>query len=149
MQVEILGISLPWRSIFSNEDSGARFIEHINGYSKEINPFYSETDSNPFGAAITDTESKSFQLESSANPLVDLLTGEILPGSSSQPVTEAVPHEENDLLNFLGDTTPQPLSRQNNHLTNVSSQGPSDNASQQYIRSFKLLAGPHWVCQSL
>ncbi|KAI3468569.1 hypothetical protein Pfo_025232 [Paulownia fortunei] len=145
-EVEILGVSLPWRSIFSHEDSGARFIESINGHPKEINPFLSETDANSFAAAITnDREPPSLQSESSANSLVDLLTGEVtLPDSISQPVTEIIVHEGSDLLDFLDDVVTQPVSDGNHHSKIVSSQGPSDNGSQQYIRLFKLLAGPHW-----
>ncbi|KAG8369402.1 hypothetical protein BUALT_Bualt14G0007400 [Buddleja alternifolia] len=142
-EVEILGVTLPWRSILYNEDIGARFNERINGHPKEINPFLSETDANPFAAVITsDKEPPSFHSESSANSLVDLLTGEVrVSDSIAQPVAETVVHEGSDLLDFLDDAVTQPVSDGNNHSKIISHQGPSDNSSQQYIRSFKLLAG--------
>ncbi|KAL3635791.1 putative phosphoinositide phosphatase sac9 [Castilleja foliolosa] len=145
-EVEILGVSLPWRSIVSDEDNGARFIEQINSHLKEMNSFPSEADSSPFDASIAnDINPKSLQSESSANPLVDLLTGEvIIPESNSQPVAEAVVHEGSDLLDFLDDIVTQPVSDTNNHSIIASSQRPSDNGSQEYIRLFKILAGPHW-----
>lgn len=148
MQVEILGVSLPWKSIFSHEDSGSSFIERLNGHSKEMSPFLTETDTNPLAGAITNyREPPSFQSESSANSLVDLLTGEVaLPNSITQPVAETVVHEGSDILNFLDDVVTKPVSDENNHSKIVSSQGPTDNGSQQYIKLFKLLAGPHWVC---
>lgn len=146
MQVEILGVSLPWRSIFTQEDSGSRFIEHINAHSKETNPFLSETDTNPFVTDITDIESKSFQPEPPANPLIDLLTGEILPDNVPQPITETFVRKESDIHDFLHDGVTQPHFDGNDHSKNGSLQGPTDNCSQQYIKSFKLLAGPHWVC---
>ncbi|KAL3652806.1 putative phosphoinositide phosphatase sac9 [Castilleja foliolosa] len=145
-EVEILGVSLPWRSIVSEEDNGARFIEQINSHRKEMNHFPSETDNSPFDASIeNDIKPKSLQSELSANPLVDLLTGEvIIPESISQPVAEAVVHEGSDLLDFLDDVVSQPVSVTNNHSNIASLQQTSDNGSQQYIRLFKLLAGPHW-----
>lgn len=148
MQVEILGVSLPWRSIFSHEESGASLIELLNGHSEEMNPFLTETDTNHLaGSLMKHKEASPFQSESSANSFVDLLTGEVVfPDTISQPVPEIVVHEGSDLLDFLDDDLCQPVSQGNNNSKIVSSQGPSDSGSQEYIRLFKLLAGPHWVC---
>ncbi|CAA0820432.1 Probable phosphoinositide phosphatase SAC9 [Striga hermonthica] len=136
-EVEILGVSLPWRSIFSHEDNGARFIESINDHRRPMNAF---------GAAITnDKNTLFFQSESSANSLVDLLTGEItIADSVAPPAAEAVIHGGSDLLDFLDDVTAQPATGTNSHSITAASQEPSDNGSQQYIRLLKLLAGPHW-----
>ncbi|KAK4426436.1 putative phosphoinositide phosphatase SAC9 [Sesamum alatum] len=145
-EVEILGVSLPWRSIFSREENGARFIERINSHQKEISPSLSETETNAFAADLTnDRRPASVQSESSANSFVDLLTGELrFSDSISQPATEPVVNNGNDLLDFLDDAITQPVSDGSDHSKIVSSQGHSDNGSQQYITSFKLLAGPHW-----
>ncbi|KAL6556456.1 putative phosphoinositide phosphatase sac9 [Orobanche gracilis] len=145
-EVEILGVSLPWRSIFSHGDNGARFIEHISGHRKEMNHLLSETDSSPFDAAIADAkEPHLMQSESSANSLVDFLTGEAtIADSISLPVADAVVHEGSDLLDFLDDVASQPVFDTKNHSDIPSSQRPSNNCPQQYIRLFKLLAGPHW-----
>ncbi|KAK4425168.1 putative phosphoinositide phosphatase SAC9 [Sesamum alatum] len=145
-EVEILGVSLPWRSIFSREETGARFIERINSHQKEISPSLSETETNAFAADLTnDRRPASVQSESSANSFVDLLTGELrFSDSISQPATEPVVNNGNDLLDFLDDAITQPVSDGSDHSKIVSSQGHSDNGSQQYITSFKLLAGPHW-----
>lgn len=162
MQVEILGVSLPWRSIFSHEESGSSLIEWLNGNSKEMNPFLTEGDANSIDAASSNhREASPLQSESSANSFVDLLTGEIVFSDAiSQPVAQTAVHESSDLLNFFDDVVSQPVSQGNNNLDGVvsqpispannnskmvSSQGPSDNGSQEYIRLFKLLAGPHWV----
>lgn len=145
MQVEILGVSLPWKSIFSNEDSGVSFIKSLNGHSKDMDPFHAEKDANPLAGAVTSyREPASINSVSSTNSLVDLLTGEVaFPNSISQPVAETVVHEGSDLLSFLDDVT-QPVSDGNNKI--VSPQEPIDDGSKQYISLFKLLAGPHWVC---
>lgn len=162
MQVEILGVSLPWRSIFSHEESGASLIERLNGNSKEMNPFLTEADTNHLDASsMNHREASPFQSESSANSFFDLLTGEVVfQDTVSQPVSQTVVHEGSDLLNFFDDVASQPVSGGNNNLDDVvrqpisqannnsnivSSQGSSDNGSQEYIRLFKLLAGPHWV----
>lgn len=163
MQVEVLGVSLPWRSIFSHEESGASLIECLNGHSKEVNPFIAETNTNHLDATSTNhREASPFQSEPSANSFVDLLSGEVVFSDTiSQPVAESVVHEGGDLLNFLDDFISEPVSQGNNNLGDVvrqsvsqennnskivSSEGPSDNGSQEYIRLFKFLAGPHWVC---
>ncbi|KAL8521360.1 hypothetical protein ACS0TY_011765 [Phlomoides rotata] len=144
-EVEILGVSLPWKSIFSNEDTGASFIKRLNGHSKDMDPFHTEKNSNPLAGAITSyREPASINSVSSANSLVDLLTGEVaLPNSISQTVAETVVHEGSDLLSFLDDVA-QPVSDGNNCSKIVSPQEPTDDGSRQYIRLFKLLAGPHW-----
>lgn len=163
MQVEILGVSLPWRSIFSHEESGASLIECLNGNSKEMNPFLTEGDANSLDAASTNhREASPLPSESSANSFVDLLTGEVVFSDAiSQPVAQTAVYESSDLLNFFDDVVSQPVSQGNNNLDDVvsqpistennnskmvSSQGLSDNGSQEYVRLFKLLAGPHWVC---
>ncbi|XP_011091527.1 probable phosphoinositide phosphatase SAC9 isoform X2 [Sesamum indicum] len=145
-EVEILGVSLPWRSIFSREENGARFVERINSHQKETSPFLSETDTNAFASNLTnDRRAPSVQSESSANSFVDLLTGELrFSDSISEPHTEAVVNKGSDLLDFLDDAIAQPVSDGSDHSKIVSSQGHSDNGSQQYITSFKHLAGPHW-----
>lgn len=140
MQVEILGVPLPWKSIFSNEDSDASFIQRLNGHSKDKDAKHLA------GARTSYRELASINSVSSTNSLVDLLTGEVvLPSSVSQPVAETVIHEGGDLLSFLDDVT-QPVSDGNNYSKIVSPQEPTDDGSKQYIRLFKLLAGPHWVC---
>ncbi|KAL3844314.1 hypothetical protein ACJIZ3_001717 [Penstemon smallii] len=145
-EVEILGVSLPWRSIFSHEDSGVKFYECINSRRKDTNNFRSGSGSNPFSTAMTnDKGMPSCQLESSANSFIDFLTGEVrLSDSSSQLVAETVVHEGNDLLDFLDDTFTPPVSDSNKDSSISFSEGSSDSGSQQYIRSFKVLAGPHW-----
>ncbi|XP_042001657.1 probable phosphoinositide phosphatase SAC9 isoform X2 [Salvia splendens] len=160
-EVEILGVSLPWRSIFSHEESGASLIEWLNGNSKEMNPFLTEGDANNLDAASTNhREASPLPSESSANSFVDLLTGEVVFSDAiSQPVAQTAVNESSDLLNFVDDVVIQPVSQGNNNLDDVvsqpistannnskmvSSQGLSDNGSQEYIRLFKLLAGPHW-----
>ncbi|KZV55426.1 hypothetical protein F511_28507 [Dorcoceras hygrometricum] len=143
-EVEILGVSLPWSSILSCEDSSSRYFQHINSPQRESNSYLSDT--NPFAPNIVNNEKPpSFDSEPYTNSLVDLLTGEFeVSESIPQPFTGTVDHHGSDLLNFLDDPGTEPVADVHNDSNTISSEGPSDNASQLYIRSFKFLAGPHW-----
>lgn len=143
-EVEILGVSLPWRSILSCEDSSSKIFRRINSQQVESN--YSVSETNPFAATIVhDKEPPSFHSEPSANSLVDLLTGELqVSDSIPQPFTGTVDHQGIDLFEFLDDPAAELVADVHNDSVVISSRGPSENASQLYIKSFKLLAGPHW-----
>lgn len=149
MQVEVLGISLPWRDIYTREGPGARLYERTINCQKDTNPFLSGTDTNPFGTTLSnDKVSKSVQPDTFTNPWVDLLSGENTASESiSQPATEMVVHEGGDILSFLDDHVMQ-YSNGGNDSKSVRSQDskPSDTGAEQYINCFKLLAGPRMVC---
>lgn len=145
MQVEILGMPLPWRSIFSCQDSTDRSSECNVINQKEIDPFLSRTDTNPFaGAMINNKETPPVQVDTSTN-LVDLLTGERIPESISQSVTGTLVHEGSDLLDFLDDAATQPVVHGNKESKIIPSHGPLDSGVQEYIKCFQLIAGPQWV----
>ncbi|KAL2506196.1 putative phosphoinositide phosphatase SAC9 [Abeliophyllum distichum] len=142
-EVEILGVPLPWRSIFSCQDSADRSSECNNTHQKEINPFVSGTDTNPFaGAMINNIEPPPVQVDTSTN-LVDLLTGERIPESISESVTGTLVHAGSDLLDFLDDTATQPVVHGNKDSKIIPSHGQLDGAIQEYIKCFQLIAGPH------
>ncbi|XP_073157338.1 probable phosphoinositide phosphatase SAC9 isoform X2 [Henckelia pumila] len=143
-EVEILGVSLAWRSILSCEDGSSRFFQRIN--SQEIGSNSSVSSTNPFAATVVhDKELPSFHSEPSANSLVDLLTGELqVSDSIPQPFMGNVDHQGSDWLSFLDDPVTESVADVHKDSNYISSHVPSDNASQLYIRSFKLLAGPHW-----
>lgn len=146
-QVEILGVSLPWKSIFCHEDVGVRFCEHIDSHRKGANSLHSKTEANPFASQVmNDNGLPSIQSVSSTNSFVDFLTGEIgFSDSISQPIGETIVHEGSDLLDFLDDPLDHPVSDTINDSKVIPTKEGSDDGSQQYIRSFKVLAGPHWV----
>lgn len=143
-EMEVLGVSLHWRGIFTNEGHGARLYDIAKKSQKETNPFSSVgSDINPFAEASYDNAS---QLNSSANsPLVDLLTGEITRVDAiQQPVRENINYSGGvDLLDFLDGADIQP-SHSHGDFTSPSSQdGKSylDNGAKQYISCFRSLIG--------
>uniref|UniRef100_A0A5B7B4H6 Putative phosphoinositide phosphatase SAC9 n=1 Tax=Davidia involucrata TaxID=16924 RepID=A0A5B7B4H6_DAVIN len=143
-EVEVLGVSLPWRGIFTHEGLGARLCEYVNNGQKETNPF--GVDTNPFTAALSNEKiSPQVQPDASTSLWVDLLTGgDTLSDSISQPVMGNVMHEGGDLLDFLDDAAFQHQTGGTDSKITSSQDGrPSDNGDQQYINCFKFLAGPH------
>ena len=158
-QVEVLGVSLPWKGIFTNEGPGSRLFEIIDNLPTEHNPFQSALDVNPFGDSALDVNlfgnsalsnekvSSVAQPDASANLWVDLLTGDLPSESISQPVTGNSVHEEGGFLDFLDEAVTEHLNDEtNSKLISSQHRRHSDNGTQQYINCFKLLAGPNMVC---
>ncbi|GJY95915.1 hypothetical protein Tco_0512276 [Tanacetum coccineum] len=132
-EVEILGISLPWRDLFTSDGPGMRFWEHIN----KIEPAHGDTnslssdviDSNPFAAALSSSLAKS---GNSTSTWVDLLNGSI-----SQPVPETALHDP--FLNPFhhDDEVNDPPKG------SLQDQLPTESGPQQYISAFKKLTASH------
>ncbi|XP_027117809.1 probable phosphoinositide phosphatase SAC9 isoform X1 [Coffea arabica] len=143
-EIEILGVSLPWRFIFTREGPGARFCKHANANQKEVNPLLSGTDMNPFADALSDNKVMAHvQSDKSASSWIDLLTGEERHSDSfSEPEIESAMPEGSELLDFLDDATIHNHNGVNNDAKAVSYNEPSDSSTQQYIKCFKLLSGP-------
>lgn len=153
LQIEVLGVSLPWGGILTNEGPGATLVEIAKSFQKETNPFLSSSDTNPFfGASSLENMSASVQTRASGNDWVDLLTGgDSFPVHIAQPVTENTLDKGSDLVGFLdqvvvechvGAENDKKLSSSQDSKTSVSS-------SQQYISCLKSLAGPQLVCDYL
>lgn len=145
-EIEVLGVSLPWRGIFNNEGPGATLIDLTKSVKEETNPFLSGSDTNPFnGSSFHENASASVQSSSSGNNWPDLLTGgERLPDHIAQPVTENIVGQGSDLLDFLDQAVVEYHGGAENDK-NLSSSGDcrsSVSSSQQYINCLKSLAGP-------
>ncbi|GAY68184.1 hypothetical protein CUMW_262160 [Citrus unshiu] len=157
-EIEILGVSLPWRGVFNNEGPGARLIELGKKFQGETDPFLSNSVTNtvPFS---NENVSTSMQTEAASNPWVDLLSGgdtfsdplsepfsnplsEPFSDPLSEPVTRNVASGGADLLDFLD----QPIVEDHGVETykRSSTQDGCSLASgaQQYISCLKSLAGP-------
>ncbi|KAB5530058.1 hypothetical protein DKX38_020139 [Salix brachista] len=158
-EVEILGVSLPWRGVFSNEGPGARITELAKKIHEESNLFLSSTETNPFTSTSLSNDITQSNQKSESTNWLDLLTGDdtfsdplsqpvmqydVHEGSGnifshplSQQVTPNNLHEENDLLGFLDQAVTE------HHCTvagdKLSSQ---DSSAQKYINYLKLFAGP-------
>nr|XP_017235190.1 PREDICTED: probable phosphoinositide phosphatase SAC9 isoform X2 [Daucus carota subsp. sativus] len=143
-QVEILGVSLPWRGIFNREGRGARLCEGTQKNSGDANSSVYSTETNPFSADLCN-EKTSPPLEpyNSVNSTVDLLSGgDGYLESSSPPVIRDDVHERGDLLDFLDDFVQQTVQSDSKSIHMQKGNIPEDSA-YQYLNSYRLLAGQH------
>lgn len=144
-EVEVLGVSLPWKGIYTGEGPGARLFELTKKSLKEAN-FSPALEKNPFADDLSHAEvSTRPQPNASADLWVDLLTGESAPSISiPPPVIESSVHEDSNFLDFLDEAVSGP---QNGNLDSdvipLQVGRPSDNGAPQYIDCFKSLAGPN------
>lgn len=145
-QIEVLGVSLPWKDVFSKEGYGARLYELAQKSQKEINPFLSAVDSNPFAAASLSNETlpQTAQTDASANWL-DLLTGETKSSESiSQTKRENVMYGGGDLLAFLDDAV---TGNAADNICPSSKDGKaSDTGPLEYIHCLTSLVSSNMVC---
>ncbi|KAK3204241.1 hypothetical protein Dsin_018287 [Dipteronia sinensis] len=146
-EIEVLGVSLPWRGVFTNEGPGARLIEIAKNIQVESNPFMSSSDTNPFTDASLSKEnvSKSVQQGASADPWVDLLTGlGTFSDPDCEPVASNVVYEGDNLLDFLDQAVVEYHAPETDHKASPTQDGrPPDSGTHQYINCLKSLAGPH------
>ncbi|KAL1327253.1 hypothetical protein HN51_037325 [Arachis hypogaea] len=140
-EIEILGVSLPWKSVFTNEGLGGRLIEHVKKYQEELNPFSSGSELNQFNSSSTENVSPPVQGGNSADLLIDLLSGEDpLPHPLAQPVTEHV-HYESDPLEFLDQAVEYHGAKSDCQISSKETTH-SDSSTAQYLKCLKSLAGP-------
>ncbi|CAL9028270.1 unnamed protein product [Prunus brigantina] len=144
-EIEVLGVSLPWRGVFTNEGPGATLPEHTKKIQNETNPFSSGLDTNPFsGASSNENVPPPVQPSASGNNLVDLLTGEVMLSEHvAQPVIGNTEDKGGDLLDFLDQAIVEYHGAETDHKFPSSHDGrSSDSSSQKYINCLKSCAGP-------
>lgn len=147
LQIEILGVSLPWRGIFTNEGPGTRLIERVKKFQGDTNPFLSGSDINPSNSSSAKNLSPPAQSSTSADLFIDLLTGqEPLPHPLAQPVTENVVYKESDTLDFLDQAVFEYQNVKSNHNISSSKDACSDTSAERYLSCLKSLMGPCLVC---
>ncbi|KAJ4839192.1 putative phosphoinositide phosphatase sac9 [Turnera subulata] len=143
-EIEILGVSLPWRAIFSNEGPGAKATELAKKIQTKANPFLSVSDTNPLsGTSLSKQTASQSVVQSSSSNFLDLLTGENI---SSEPVSQHVTQnsmpEGSDFLDFLDEA----VTVYQGSGTDIKISSPEDGkspdaAAQKYINSLKAIAG--------
>ncbi|KAK9058388.1 hypothetical protein SSX86_023230 [Deinandra increscens subsp. villosa] len=129
-EVEILGISLPWRDIFASEGPGLKLWEHVTNIKDNANSFTSKTGSNPDVFGLTNVVLPPIKCDTSRNAQVDLLSGEdIISRSNTQPMTEISLHDQ--CHDHKEETDSQRISKQDKI--------PSKTGTQHYISCFEIL----------
>ncbi|KAL2920819.1 putative phosphoinositide phosphatase SAC9 [Bienertia sinuspersici] len=133
LEVEVLGASLPWQSVFTNEGHGARLREQAKNSQKQTNTFLPGPHTSAVGGASLTSEKlqqKSLPNTSSSD-LLDLLTGDV---TLVNPFANAVNEHHDDEAG----SQPSPT-------VDVKA---ADNSSKQYINCLKTLTGPQMVLWS-
>ncbi|KAL8139070.1 hypothetical protein V2J09_005071 [Rumex salicifolius] len=97
-EIEVLGVSLPWKAMFTCEGPGASLLEKVKRSLKESNPFLSESDASLL-PATSHEDSVPVKIEStlsSSSDWLDLLTGDSVNwNSSSSSVGESAASKSN------------------------------------------------------
>lgn len=151
LQIEVLGISLPWERMFTCERTGGRLAELARKPDEDEIPFSSCSDLNPFAAKSSQTETVSTPVQQKdpfPSNLIDLLTGE---DSSSdpfpQPVMECAASGDNDMLDFLDQAVVEYRGSETVPTGSVpQDKRPKESGGHLYLNCLKSLAGPNMVC---
>ncbi|XP_054798081.1 LOW QUALITY PROTEIN: probable phosphoinositide phosphatase SAC9 [Prosopis cineraria] len=142
-EIEILGVTLPWRGMLTDEGPGRRLVEHVRKFQTGTNPFLSVSDINPFNSSSSKNSSPPVQRSTSADLFIDLLTGEDpLAHPLVQPVTENVVYKESDALDFLDQAAVEYQSAKSDHKISAFKDASSDTSAKQYLSCLKSLTGP-------
>ncbi|KAG7024671.1 putative phosphoinositide phosphatase SAC9 [Cucurbita argyrosperma subsp. argyrosperma] len=143
-EIEILGVSLPWRGVFYDEGPGARLAHLTKTIHKEINHFSSGSGTNPFLApSLNENLSEPVKTSSSADQLIDLLSGEVtFTDTISQPVSGTAVHQGDDLLDFLDQHVGFHGAETDGKVSPAEDPKVADSCSQLYINCLISLVGP-------
>ncbi|EOA23387.1 hypothetical protein CARUB_v10016564mg [Capsella rubella] len=146
-QIEVLGISLPWKGMFTCERTEGRLAELARKPDEDEIPSSSSSDLNPFAAKCSQTETVFTPVQQKdpfPSNLLDLLTGE---DSSSdpfpQPVVECVASGDNDMLDFLDQAVVEYRSSETVPGGSVPQEKrPKESGAHLYLNFLKSLVGP-------
>ncbi|OVA07817.1 WW domain [Macleaya cordata] len=152
-EIEVLGMSLPWRGIFTKEGPGEKFSELLNKHQGEKNPFLCSSDTNPFvGTSLSnDNVLPSAQPTTPVSLTFDFLTGDF--GVSDTISQQQIPYSTGtvssgggDALDFLDNAIIEYKGSEEDSKVSSLLQGerPTDNSGiQHYLNCVKALIGPH------
>lgn len=153
-QVEVLGVSLPWTGIFSNNSIGADFIKLLQENSAKIAKLHRSSDvkdsTNPFiDNPTAHASSQSFVQPSLANNVFDFLSGDYaIPNQlDNSNISRSTELSSGELFDFLDS------SAADSHFS-ASSEVPSElhnesaeesNSIQLYLNIFRSFPEPNKV----
>lgn len=154
-EIEVLGVALPWRDIFSKSGVGAKFIKIAGstGYNSFIisqheafsNPFYDSLPKNKIAVSSSNGGLSKLSQPNIGSHAVDLLTGDpILPHSISLPefsstVEQTTPHSGNR-FDFFHNPTPGQHSTADTPTESRDRYDNSHGDTTTYINIFKSFA---------
>ncbi|KAJ4973876.1 hypothetical protein NE237_007050 [Protea cynaroides] len=143
-EVEVLGVSLPWRGIFTKEGPGAKLWDLANKYQKETNPFLCGPDNNPFDGGSFSHGNVSPPAQPIAS--VDFLSGDnMFPEFIGQQQKNDASSTGGDPLDFLDNAVIEYLAPDADSKFSSSLQhgrSKDDGSVKHYIDCLKALTGP-------
>lgn len=151
-EIEVLGVSLPWRDIFTKEGRGLKFSEAPTKIKKDTNLSQFGSDTNPFAnASISNENVLSIAPQGSPGSLaVDLLTGDFDTSESIfQPKVSGsfgnVASGADGLLDFLDDAVADDKGEADSEPSFSPNNGNpmTESGVQHYTDCFKVVFGPH------
>ncbi|KAI3511442.1 hypothetical protein L1887_18595 [Cichorium endivia] len=134
-EVEILGITLPWREIFASEGPGSRLWERVNNVK----------DSHPYVVSLTNDVLPPGKSDTTTTTTgMDLLSGDdIISGTTSQPMTEISLLDHGYIEDNISQTNAiQTKDKDKDSKIEVEAAVASTGA-QQYISCFRMLTASH------
>ena len=124
LQIEVLGVSLPWTRIFTENVVGANYIKLLQENSRQSNTSQQASDvnvtTNPFLCNSNDISGSSssngggrLAQQSTTDNLIDLLTGDLITSSQSEisSITENSQFNSQDPLDLFGGSVADNLFR--------------------------------------
>lgn len=155
MQIEVLGVSLPWRDIFNKSGLGAKFIKiagpkeynsfMINQHEAFSNEFYDSIPKNKISDSSSNGALSKLSQPNIASHAVDLLTGDpILPHSVSLPefsssIQQTIP-QSGSLFDFFQNPTPGQHSTADTPTESQDRYNDNHGDTTSYINIFKSFA---------
>ncbi|CAN0916183.1 Probable phosphoinositide phosphatase SAC9 [Linum grandiflorum] len=141
-EIEILGVSLPWRSIFHNEGPGVRILQLPKQVQNEANPFMTDPSVNALsGETSYDLPAPPSLEQNASGNWLDLLSGED-PISVPHPLAENYRTGGSDLLDFLGEPTIEKHDVKIEHdISTLQVAKIVDGGTEKYIECLKFLEG--------
>ncbi|KAL9254486.1 putative phosphoinositide phosphatase SAC9 [Drosera capensis] len=150
-EIEVLGVSLPWKGVFTADDLPAGLSAHASPHQREkgvndnYNPFSIDLNANgDLGSSISSKKVPTpVQSAGTSNNWLDLLTGESI---EPDPMPQAEVHNSElgggDLLTFLDHAVDQGPTVTDNRLFQSQDIKSSTGGVKEYIEFAKFIALP-------
>ncbi|GAB4836288.1 Probable phosphoinositide phosphatase sac9 [Ancistrocladus abbreviatus] len=143
-EIEVLGVSLPWKRVFINDGPSARLCEQGAKCQKETNSFLSDLDASPPSSSLLLNENSIVpaQTKAPSSNWVDLLTGDYAHSDSvSQPVVENAEHGGASLSFFNSSVDKHHFAKTSHPSFTSEDVKASQGGAKKYINFVRSLVG--------
>ncbi|XP_074320101.1 putative phosphoinositide phosphatase SAC9 [Silene latifolia] len=146
-EVEVLGVPLPWKGIFTNQGHGGRLSEKAKKFQKQTKTLFSGHSRTSGDVSVSSVNVQPTVHNSLSNNWLDLLTGD---GTHSDPITQPVieklDSDNKDILSFLDNPLSESYDNKDGSQSPSSLGGQSSqNGAKHYIDWLKSLTGAQMI----